>query len=186
MTLCLAAAVAFTTPAFAQDDNPGKVCREAARLFDEDDIEGAIEEARWCLEALEQLQQQAAGQLFPDEINGFVGNELQSQSTMGMRIMEREYVQGNQLINVTYTGGGAAAGGLAAIARMGMNMGGTGKKMRIQRRTVIDMSDAQQVEFSVSMKSGGMLNITSSNVDHDTVLAFVKDFPIAELDDASQ
>ncbi len=171
--------------AFAQDDDPASVCREAARLYEENDIEGALEEARWCIEALEQIKQDAAANLFPDEINGFKAGDMQNQSAMGMRIMEREYRRGNESVSVSYTTGGAAASGLAALAQMGMGMGGTGKKMRIQRHTVMDMSEGQGAEFTVSMKSGGMLNVSSNSAPYEDVLEFLKQFPIAELDKAS-
>ncbi len=70
----------------------------------------------------------------------------------------------------------------AAIAQMGMME--TGKKLRIQRRTVNDLSEGSSVEFMVALKSGGMLGIESDNVDHADVLEFAEQFPIAELDDS--
>ena len=186
LVLCLPAVLSLPLhSAYAQGDSPGEVCREAARLYEENDLEGALEEARWCLESLEQIKQEAAANLFPDEVIGFKGGELSNQSAMGMRIMEREYMRGNDAISVTFTAGGAAASGFAALAQMGMGMGGSGKKLRIQRRTVIDMSDGQNAEFSVSMKSGGMLNVASSSVAHAEVIEFMKAFPIAELDEAA-
>lgn len=168
----------------AQDDDPGVACREAAELFDANDIAAALEEARWCVESLEQLKQQGTANLFPDSINGFNGGDVETQNAMGMSITERTYSKGSNTIEVNYTGGGAAAGGLAALANMGMTMGGGGKKLRIQRHVVLDTSDNNSAEFIVTMKSGGMLNVSSSNTDYDTVLAFLKLFPIKEIDKA--
>lgn len=175
---------AFTGNAFSQDDTPAAACREAAKLFEENDIKAALEEARWCVESLEQLKQQGTANLFPDNINGFNGGDVETQNAMGMSITERTYSKGSNTIEVNYTGGGAAAGGLAALANMGMTMGGGGKKLRIQRHVVLDTSDTNSAEFIVTMKSGGMLNVSSSNTDYDTVLAFLKLFPIKEIDKA--
>ncbi len=175
---------AIANNAYAQDDGPGSACREAAQLFEADDIAGALEEARWCVEALEQLKQQGTADLFPETINGFNGGEVQTQNAMGMSITERVYSKGGNNIDVNYTGGGAAAGGLAALANMGMTMGGGGKKLRIQRHVVLDTSSQGNAEFIVTMKSGGMLNVSSSNTDYDTVLEFLKAFPIKEIDNA--
>lgn len=173
---------ALGSPLFAQDNDPATACREAAKLIEANDLEGAIEEARWCVEGLQQLKQQATATLFPDEINGFKGDTVETQSAMGMNITERNYSRGSERIDVIYTAGGAGGGGFAAaIAQMGMSMGGAGKKMRIQRQTVMDVSEGSRSEFNVAVKNGGMLSIKSSNATYDDVLEFVKAFPLAEL-----
>lgn len=185
LTICLPFILTIiTNTVAAQDDNPGAACREAAKLFEENDITAALEEARWCVESLEQLKQQGTANLFPDSINGFTGGQVETQSAMGMNITERSYSKGSNTIEVNYTGGGAAAGGLAALANMGLTMGGGGKKLRIQRHVVLDTSSQGSAEFTVTMKSGGMLNVNSSNTDYDTVLEFLKVFPITEIDKA--
>lgn len=174
----------YTGNAFSQDDTPAAACREAAKLFEENDIKAALEEARWCVESLEQLKQQSTANLFPDSLNGFNGGQVDTQNAMGMSITERTYSKGSNTIDVNYTGGGAAAGGLAALANLGMTMGGGGKKLRIQRHVVLDTSAQGNAKFIVTMKSGGMLNVSSSNTDYDTVLVFLKAFPIKEIDNA--
>lgn len=160
-------------------------CTEAARLIDENDFVGALDEAEWCVESLKQLKQQRTLTVFPDTLNGYVGGELDNQSAMGMSIMEREYTLNGNQINVTLTGG-VAGGGLAALAQLGLGMGsGGGKKMRIQKRTVIDMSkEGAESQYMAQLKSGGMLMISSNDLDAATLLEFVKAFPIAELDEA--
>ncbi len=169
----------------AQGDNPGTACREAAKLFDENDIEAALEEARWCVEGLQQIKQQQTAKIFPDEINGFKGGEIEQQSAMGMNMLERSYTRGREAIDVNFTGGGAG-GGLAAIARMGMAMGsGAGKKMRIQRQVVLDMSEGDKAEFTATLKNGGVLNISSHSAKYDDVLEFIKAFPLGDLDKAT-
>ena len=167
---------------FAQD-TPSESCQAAAKLAADGDIDGAIEEASWCLEALRQIKQEQSSAVFPDEVNGFTGGQLDSNSAMGMQVISREYTKNGETISVTLTGGtGNSMGGLAAIAQMGM-MGG-GKKIRVQRRTVVDNSDGDEVSFMASLDSGAMLTFESYDADNATVLEFVKAFPIAELDEA--
>ena len=170
--------LSMSTPVWAE--NPAQACNEAATLAAEGDIEGALEEARWCVESLQQVKQNATAGVFPDEIAGFRGGEVDQQAAMGMSIINRVYNRDGRMIDVSLTQGGAG-GGLAAIAQMGMSMG-AGQKMRIQRYTVMDMSEGSDVELSVPLKNGALLGISSTNVDKDTVVTFLEAFPIAELD----
>lgn len=166
-------------------EDAATACTEAASLIAEEDFEGALDEARWCVESLEQLRQQRTLTIFPDSVEGFEGGELDNQSAMGMTIMNRRYVRGEDEIEVALTTG-AAGSGLAALAQMGMSLGGAGgKKIRVQKRTVIDMSDAEgEAQYLVQLKSGGMLTIGSSSLPAADVLEFVRAFPIRELDEA--
>ena len=51
--------------------------------------------------------------------------------------------------------------------------------------TVMDMSEeGGESQYMVQLKSGGMLMITSNDLDSKQLLPFVKAFPIAELDEA--
>ena len=158
-------------------------CSEAASLYSKNDIDGALEEARWCVEALEQIKQKQASDTFPDEVAGYKGGDIRRQKAMGFSVIERDYRKGGEMITVSLNDSkGGGLGGIATIAKMGMM--GAGNKIRIQRREVIDMTEGDRVAFMVVLKSGGMLRIESSNVDHANTLAFVKQFPIAKLDDA--
>ena len=172
-----------TTMAQTAED-AATACTEAARLIGEDDLTGALDEAKWCVESLQQLRQQATLTVFPDSVDGYTGGELNNQSAMGMTIIERTYSKDGSEISVSLTTG-VAGGGLAALAQLGMGMGGTGKKIRVQKRTVLDMSDANgESQYMVQLKSGGMLNMSSSDLSAEQLLPFVREFPIAELDDA--
>lgn len=181
------AAVMMTgTQAIAQSaEEAATACTEAARLIGEDDLVGALDEAKWCVESLQQLRQQITLTVFPDAVDGFEGGELDNQSAMGMTIIERIYSKEGNEVSVSLTTG-MAGGGLAALAQLGMGMGaGSGKKLRVQKRTVLDMSEpGGEAQYMVQLKSGGMLNISSSDLDAEGLLPFIKAFPIAELDDA--
>lgn len=175
------ALVCLSGAAFAAED-PSKACSEAVSLYKQQDLEGALEEARWCVEALEQIKQQQATNIFPDSVDGYKGGEVSHQKMMGFSMIERTYSKDGNTISVSLNdSSGGGLGGLAVFAQMG-GMGGD--KIRVQRRTVNDMSEGGSAQFIVSLKSGGMLTFESRNVDRDATLEFVKQFPIAKLDDA--
>ena len=175
--------VAWSTTQSAEE--AAAACTEAARLIRDDYLTGAMDEAEWCLESLRQLRQNATLTLFPDVVEGLRGEEIDNQSAMGMTIIQRNYVRDGESVSVSLTTG-VAGGGLAALAQLGMGMGaGSGNKIRVQKRTVLDMSQAGgESQYMVQLKSGGMLTISSNDIAAEPLLYFVKAFPIADLDDA--
>ena len=101
-------------------EDASAACLEAARMIEENDFTNALDEAKWCVESLEQLKRERAFTVFPDEIDGFVGGELQNESALGMSMIERDYTRDGDIISVSLisgvAGGGFASGGLAALA----------------------------------------------------------------------
>ncbi|WP_100642507.1 hypothetical protein [Alteromonas facilis] len=182
--LATVVALSISAPVLAED-SPDTLCTSAAELFQEGDLEGALEEARWCVTLLEQLQQAQVNQFFPDELEGFSGDELEQQSAMGFQVTSRNYMKGDQSISVSLNSGstGGAMDAFSALAQLGFQTGG-GEKMRIQRRSASLMKDGDQVTLNITMKSGGMLVFETYDVDKDTLEAFAKAFPVADLDDA--
>ncbi len=180
----LAIGLASITPAYA-DEDPTETCSNAASLFKEGDLDGALDEARWCVTQLEQLKQNQTSSFFQDEINGYTAGKLESQQTMGMQLIERSYSKDGQTIGVSLTGGamGAANSAFAALASLGMQSA-QGEKIRIHRRTAVITEDAGSNQIVVTLKSGGMLTFDSQSVSRDELLAFAKAFPVADLDDA--
>lgn len=168
---------------WAEDDSPKTACAAAVELFDEDDIEGALEEARWCVTLLEQNMQGTRAKFFADTIAGYEGTELEQNSAMGMEVITREYTMDDKYLTVTLTTGGTGnlAGAFAAFAQFG---GQGGKKLRIQRRTAMDMSEGNSVDIIVTLKNGGVLKFESNDLDFDAVKSFAQEFPIADLDDS--
>jgi len=176
-------------------DEAADACIEAARLIrEDDDLEGAIEEANWCMTGLRQLQEEIKLSLLPDELMGFEGGEINNQSIMGMNIVEREYTADGDSIKITLTTSGGAdganpLGALGELSKMfgaagGMAMGGSGKKIRIQKRTATVGEDGGASVLNVQLKSGGSLTAESEDLDTDELTDFMREFPIAELDDA--
>lgn len=187
LTLFLSLLLGFSAAAYAQDEeNPSDLCMSAAELFKEGDIEGALEEARWCVTQLEQLQQGKTASLFKDEIAGYTGGELESQQSMGMSILNRQYTKEANSISVSLSAGaaGSAMNNLfGTIASMGMQ-GTPGKKIRIQRRSAVLSEENGAPKIVVTLKKGGMLTFSSSSVSSEELLAFAKEFPVADLDDS--
>lgn len=185
-TLALGIALNFAAaPAVFAEDTPADTCTSAADLFKDGDIEGALEEARWCVTQLEQLKQGETSAFFKDEINGFKGGKLDQQQAMGISMIERSYSKDGKIIKVSLSGGasGAASNAFAALASFGIQSS-NGKKVRIQRRTAMISDDGGNVQAVVTLKSGGMLTFESNDLNSDDVTAFAKAFPIADLDDS--
>jgi len=162
-------------------------CEDAATLLREDDLDGALAEANWCLESLQQIRQDRTLAIFPDSIDGWRGGTLDRQGAMGMIVLSRTYEGDGTSIDVTLTSG-AAGTGLAALAQMGAVMGGGGgRKLRVQKRTVIDMGGegaGGTVNYLVQLRSGGMLTVESGDADADAVMDFLRAFPIVAIDEA--
>lgn len=177
--------IVLSHPVQAQTaEDAATACSDAVELISEEDFDGALEEAKWCVESLQQIKQQAMLEVFPDEVLEFTGGELSNQSAMGMTMLERSYTNAQSDVDVALTTG-MAGGGLAALAQLGMGMNaGGGKKMRIQKRTVLDLSQSGEGQYMVQLKSGGSLVISSNDLNAEQLLPFVKAFPIADLDDA--
>ena len=160
-------------------------CGEAVGLIDAEDFDAALEEARWCVESLEQVRAERTSSVFPDAVGGFAGGELDSQGAMGMTMMSRPYTRAGDTIDVALTTG-PAGGGLAALAQVGLGLGGAGgaRKLRVQKRTVIDTGAAEgRAGYLVQLRSGGVLTIGSETLGAEDVLDFVRAFPIRELDE---
>lgn len=174
----------FATTAFAEGD-PAESCKNSASLFKEGDIEGALEEARWCVTQLEQLKQGQTSAYFKDEINGYTAGKLESQQAMGIVMIERRYSKGQNSINVSLSGGGSGDmnNAFAAIASFGMQAA-QGKRVRIQRRTAVVNDENGTAQVMITLKSGGMLTFESNELSEDEVVSFAKAFPVADLDDS--
>ena len=172
-------------PAIAED-NPVATCSSAASLAKEGDIVGALEEARWCVTQLEQLMQDKASSFFPDEVNGFIAGEIMKEQVMGMSMIDCDYSKESDVITVSLTSGDSSgsANPLSMIAKMGMQMGGMGQKIRIQKRSAVIISEDNSTQVIVTLKSDGVLTFESRDTSSDTVIAFAKKFPVAELDDS--
>jgi hypothetical protein len=181
----LIASTLFVSSVHAQNNEIKESCSNVVALFNDGDIDGALEEARWCVTQLEQLKQGQTSSYFKDEIDGYKGGKLDVQQAMGMSMIERRYTKGNDSVQVSLSGGvsNIAASALEAFASFGVNAT-PGKKIRIQRRTATLNNQSDSPQLLVTLKSGGILTFESSQLSEDALVAFAKSFPIAELDDS--
>lgn len=172
-------------PAHAADD-PEKIFKEVIQLYQEGDLEGALEEAKWGIERMEQMRQDKVSEVFPDKIGDFEGQALNKNKAMGIMVTERRYTGNGKTVNVSLTegsSGGGALSGLGALMQMGGAMSG-GRKVRIDRRSGTAMSEGSSNSVVVALESGGNLTFASSDLTLEEVIAFAEDFPVKELDEA--
>ena len=163
------------------EEGPEQYCNSAIELYKEGDIDGALEEARWCVESLEQLAQAKQTELFSAEIDGWVRGKVNQQKAMGISTIDATYRKDDKSIQVELTGGAAGSmGAFAALSQLGM--GQAGNKVRIQRYTAVMSESEHDIDLMIGLKQGGMLNFSSSTAGRDAVIAFAKAFPIKELD----
>ncbi len=186
--LCLIIIFAVTViaiPATAEE-SPSAICSSAASLAKEGDVAGALEEARWCVTQLEQLMQEQVSSFFPGEVNGYIVGEIRKEQVMGMAIIDCTYSKDDDAITVSLASGGSggSANAFSSIAMMGMQMGGMGQKIRIQKRSAVIINENNSAQVVVTLKNGGMLTFKSRGTSSDTVVAFAKKFPVAKLDDS--
>lgn len=171
--------------ATAVADDTTDSLEEARKLYENGDIAGALREARWAVELLEQQRQAEVTKLFRDEIAGYTGGQLGSQKALGITHTERPYTQDGRTVTVTLTGGssGAALGGLGALAQLGMGMQ-QGTKLRIQRRTGVALTEAGVHKIVLTLNSGGVLSFATSTDSPEELREFAEAFPVEALDEA--
>ncbi|MET0070602.1 MAG: hypothetical protein ABW096_11225 [Candidatus Thiodiazotropha sp.] len=178
LLLTLSSLAAF--PLYAEDEgDPSTYCKQAAELYEEDDIAGAVEEAKWCLESLEQIQQARKSDKFKEEIAGWKRGEVKQQKTMGFSIIETRYTKEGKTIEVSYNSG---SGGMAAMFSQ-MGVAGGGKKIRLGRYSGMVMEQGTRNEILIGLKmTPGMLTLSSNDAALKELKAFAKKFPVKEID----
>ncbi|NNF65965.1 MAG: hypothetical protein HKM98_00485 [Gammaproteobacteria bacterium] len=167
-------------------DDPKSIFKEVIQLLDDGDTEGALEEAKWGVERLEQLKQDKVSDIFPDKIDDFEGGDMKKNKAMGMMVTSRDYSDGKASVTVNLTEStseGGALAGFGAIAQMAGVMGG-GRKVRIQRRTGSAMSEGNSSNVNLALQSGGSLMFESRDLDLDALIAFAEAFPVEKIDEA--
>jgi hypothetical protein len=163
------------------DDDPTAACKQAAKLYASDDLAGAVEEAKWCLESLEQIQQTQKADKFSEDVAGWKRGELSQQKAMGFSNIEVQYARDGKTIDVSYTGGGG--GGMAAMfSQMGMAAGGA-KKIRLGHYTGMVMEEGSENQILIGLKmTPGMITLSSSDATLDEMTEFAGALPLAEID----
>jgi hypothetical protein len=165
----------------AQED-PKDSCDGIVDLYADGDLDGALEEARWCVEALEQVKQAKEGDLFAADIAGWKRQSIEQNKALGVALTEATYTKGDKTITVSLMGGagGGDMGFLGGLAQMGMMSGGN--KIRVGKHTGVATSEGGTSTVTVSLDTGGTLSFASSNTEMNVVVDFAKAFPVAEID----
>ncbi len=168
--------VIFNTQAIAQDD-PGKLCQNAAKLFSDGDLDGAIEEAKWCVEGLEQLKQASQAEAFPKAIGDWKRGDVNTNKAMGMTVIDTTYTSGDKEISVSLTSG---MEGFGALAQMGMASAGT--KVRIQKKTAVILGETAQPEMMISLEGGKLLKFEARSASQDEMVELAKKLPLEQFE----
>lgn len=172
----IAAAVLLVASAAygAPNQETQEACAAAAELAQGEDVKAALEEARWCVEGLEQDIQNAQAELFEKNIDGWVRGEVSTNKGMGMTVTQTEYSKDKAGIEITLTSGAGAMGNV--LAQMGMMQGV--KRVRLGKLKGIMTAEN---ELSVSLPDGRLLSVQGQGVSNDDLIAFVKKLPLDKL-----
>ncbi len=181
---CLFVALLCCLGAAQAQEDPQDSCGGILELYEQGDVNAALEEAGWCVEALEQAQMSMQGDAFPAEVVGWKRNSLDQNEALGMAMTEAAYSKDEQSITVSLMGG-AGGGFLGSLAQMGMMAGGT--RMRLGDYTGVAMTETGGGgTVTVPLENGGTLSFQSSQAGSDSLEEFATAFPIAALDKVSE
>ena len=181
----LTLSIAFANFTAIAEDSPEKICKEAAKLYADGDLDGALEEAKWCVSQMEKEKKQQITKMFPDNIDGFDGGSLEQQSVMGFTAISRTYKKGDISVEVMLNSGssGSALQAFSALAQLGLQVG-AGENIRIQKRAAMVMQEGKNAKVMVTMRSGGILTFESGKMSSENLVKFAGHFPVSNLDDA--
>lgn len=147
----------------------------------------ALEELGWARKEIEKLHTDQLRAYFPDELAGYKGDKMESNSMLGLTNLERNYVKDNSSVKVSLSGGsGGAAGGfgnLAALGKMAAMMGGQpgSETIRIGGHTAtMATSEGNNAELTVYLDSGSVLSLQGA--DAETLKKMAEALKLSDLD----
>lgn len=183
IALALALGALLPGQAQAQLDVGGDLLDACARieaLVDDSDYAGALNEARQCLEGLEQQVQGQLAELFPAEVAGWTQESFEQSKAMGFSNTSATYGKGGNRVEVSLTGG-SALNALSGLAAMGMMQGG--KQVRVANLPATLSNDGSLL---VPLEDGSLLRFESRNFSTaDEALSGMGDlidaFPVGQL-----
>jgi len=162
-------------------------CGGIMRLVEKGDHKEALEEARWCVEALESVLQGSVSEHFEAEVAGWRRTDIREESAMGMSSIIGEYRKGDTTLVVTLIGGqgsGSILGGaLGGLAQMGLMQ--SGKRFRVQR---LKASVDAQGQITVNLDDGSFISVKSPQYNTqeealDALEPFLDAFPFAKINE---
>ncbi len=164
----------ISSPAVLADETQAS-CKAAYELAQKGDTKAALEEARWCVEGLEQSLQKAQKELLAPNIDGWKRSDLSSNKALGMTITEATYKKGQETISLTMTGGGNSLA--SAFTQMGM-MQAAGNRVRLgaYKGTLIPGET-----LVITLGEGRMITLTPQSASDESLTQFAKALPLSEL-----
>lgn len=185
-TLTLLLAAGLSTGARAiEADTPESSCKEIMGLVSKQDYQAALEEARWCVQALENSIQGEVAKFFKENVAGWKRTNFQEQNAMGMATISSTYEKDGKRLNVSLMGQQGSGSGFGAamgnFAKMGMMQ--AGKRFRVQRLAATADNNGN---IMVMLDDGSFFQIESRDYNTaDEALnglePFLDAFPFAEI-----
>ncbi len=160
------------TCSFAQADDVTSLLDSAEKNYADHNYSKAIEDLEWAKKGIINQQLDSMKKLFPAEINGMKGVDLDEGSVLGVRGISRKYgsADGGKSVVVSFVSGeGTTAGnGLGALMKMAASLGalesGKAPKLVISKgykgQYVAEGPDSGKLTFNLS--GGKMVTVTTA------------------------
>ncbi len=163
IALCLSIAFLGLSSAQAEEIETifGKVKEYAAK----ENYTKAIEELGWAKKELEKAHFKKIESMLPNQVAGFQGGTINSQSTVGITNIERTYKKaGEKDVKLSLAGGSTGGGPMAGFAALGRMAGMMGTQpgvdtFRIDGRTANLQVRNGRAELTVFLESGSFLKL---------------------------
>ena len=153
----------------------------------------ARDQARVCLDAIEQELSGEVTSLFPGQVGSWSQTDIEQNQVMGFNNISAVYSNGNIDVNVSLTG---ATGGGSGMGGLGGFLGGIAQsaiQQSGQQVTVagIPSSVSPDGTLTVPLEDGSLLMFESYDLDSASAALegfgdLVNDFPVAEINEALQ
>jgi hypothetical protein len=188
----LVAALSLTASASHADaEDLKQIFDKVQQYYAEKNYTKALEELGWAQKEIEKASSQVLTGLFPSEIDGYKGGELESTNVLGFTNIERTYQKGeSNSIKVSLLGSSKGQaqnplGGLAAMGQMAAMMGGQAgtDSFRMDGRTAMLEKRDDSAELTVFLDGGSMLKFEQQDSnDGDALKKFANSFKIADIE----
>ena len=156
------------------DVNPVESCTDGVELYKDGDLKEALELINLCRDEMVQMSEQLAAAAFADQVLDFTGEPLRQQNALGFSQMERKYTNGDQVIDVTFSGGQGAVVMQTMISV-------AGKQTRIGKHKGFIVAQPNDTSIYVPLDNRALM-FNSRTVDQKLLKkfakAFLKGFPI--------
>lgn len=153
-------------------------CVRTAHLPIDNAIYRAHANTPQCSESLNQLQLQQTASLFPDVVEGFNGNAIDSRRVNGNVIIERVYTKEEQQLEVHF-GVGSFLANVAKLVSEKMEAGTT--KTRVDSYTVVGRLIGEEMYFFIMFGDDTTLTFSTESVATEDMMDFIREFPVEEV-----